>query len=102
MQKWRVPKMLCVGIKLTKNEETKLTLDASRVSSLRFLIQINVHIKTQRKMLAIINALTEMIPDEITNRQSEQNDKCNLGYFHGARVCLTSRAQAQPPSGTLK
>jgi hypothetical protein len=47
-----------------------------------------------------------MIPDEITNRQSEHNDNCNLGYFHGARVCLTSRAQArgtrmrEPRSGT--
>src|SRR5665213_1082892 len=50
-------------------------------------------------MLAIISSLADIIPDEITNCQNKQNNNCNLGYFHGARVCLTKKAEPPPTRG---
>jgi hypothetical protein len=60
MQKRLLTKPLLVCVELTVNKETQLALHSRQVSALGFLIQINIHIQVQSKMLAVIMALADI------------------------------------------
>ena len=70
MQKMLVAKTLLIGVKPTADKETQAALDACQIPTLSNVIQINVLIEADGKVLAVINALANAIPDEISQREN--------------------------------
>ena len=65
-----IAKTLLISLEPTADKETQAALDACQIPTLSNVIQINVLIEADGKVLAVINALANAIPDEISQREN--------------------------------